>query len=118
MPAGLLVTVPSPPPVLETVSGKVAAKFAVTVMLWLSVIAHWFCAFTLGQPVQPVKTEPDAAVAVRRNVVPAGAVTEHTVPQLMALVTLCTVPCPVPVFWTVRVRALVNAIVSWTVSAR
>ena len=72
MPEGVLVTVPVPVPLRETVSGNcvtgvvvnaastLAAAFRVT--LQLPVPEH--------APVQPVNVEPEAAVAVRDTTVP------------------------------------------------
>jgi hypothetical protein len=54
-------------------------------------------------PLQPVKVEPDAAVAVNVTVVPALNVAEQVVPQLIPAGELVTEPEPEPVLVTVSV---------------
>ncbi len=53
-------------------------------------------------PDQPVKVEPDAALAVRVTAVPGLKLAEQVLPQLIPAGELVTVPEPVPAFCTVR----------------
>ena len=53
-------------------------------------------------PLQPVKVEPVAAVAVRVTGVLKLYEATHAVPQLMPVGALVTVPLPVPDLFTVR----------------
>ena len=55
-------------------------------------------------PLQPLKVEPVAGVAVRVTVLPLVKLTEHVVPQVIPAGELVTVPLPVPVLLTVSVR--------------
>ena len=72
IPAGALVTVPLPVPALPTVSVKVWAvcgvKVAVTVVAALMLTVH--VPVPVHAPVQPLKVEPAAGVAVNVTVVP------------------------------------------------
>ena len=52
-------------------------------------------------PLQPLKVEPEAGVAVMLTLVPWLNVDEHVLPQLMPAGVDVTVPAPVPVFVTV-----------------
>ena len=54
-------------------------------------------------PLQPSKTEPDAAVAVSATGLPVGNEALHVFPQLMPPGPL-TVPVPPPAFAIVRVE--------------
>ena len=69
IPAGLLVTVPAPAPALETVSAKVGAKVAVTVVAAETVTVQDPVPVQPPQ-VQPVKTEFALGVAVSVTTVP------------------------------------------------
>ncbi len=60
-------------------------------------------------PLQPVKVEPEAGVAVRVSVVPAGRPAEHLAPQSICATGLVTVPAPLPAFVTVSVN-----VAGWT----
>src|SRR5438093_79088 len=87
MPAGELVMVPVPGPDLLTVSVKdCCAKVAVTEVAALIVTVQGPVP-EQPPPLQPVKVEPAAGVAVRVRAVP-----------------LVTVPLPVPVLVTVRAK--------------
>ncbi len=104
MPEGVLVTVPVPVPLRETVSGNcvtgvvvnaastLAAAFRVT--LQLPVPEH--------APVQPVNVEPEVAVAVSVTLVPWLKLALQVAPQLMPAGVVATVPVPVPLRVTVR----------------
>jgi hypothetical protein len=73
MPAGMLVTVPLPVPVLlidKTCCTRSLVKFAVAVCPLLTLTAH--VPVPLHGPLQPVNVDPTAAVAVRVTAVPAA----------------------------------------------
>src|SRR5207249_5639438 len=55
-------------------------------------------------PVQPVKVEPAAGVAVNVTAVPLVKLAEQVTPQLIPTGALVTVPLPVPALLTVRVK--------------
>jgi hypothetical protein len=64
IPAGLLVTLPVPVPLLETVRAKLGSvKLAVTLCAWAIVTVH--VPVPVQAPLQPVKVEPVPAAAVR-----------------------------------------------------
>ena len=69
IPAGVLVTVPLPLPALLTVRVKVGVKVAVTVVAAVRVTLHAPVPVQ-PPPLQPVKTEPIAGVAVSVTTVP------------------------------------------------
>src|SRR5207245_6842887 len=94
IPAGLLVTVPAPVPALATLSGSVAAKVAVTVVAAESVIVH-VPVPEQPPPLQPVKAEPAAGLALRVTTVPLAKLAEQVAPQVMPAGPLVTVPAPV-----------------------
>jgi hypothetical protein len=112
IPEGVLVTVPEAPSFWTRVTvtvkvpgaGAVAAlKTAVMVRLDEIVVLHVPVPLQ-PPPLQPAKTDPEAAVAVRVTVVPFSNDREHVDPQLIPLGLLVTVPAPVPVFLIVRVE--------------
>ena len=70
MPAGLLATVPAPVPLGVTVSTKVGVKIAVTVVAAETVTVQG--PVPMHAPLQPVKAEPAAGVAVSVTTVPPG----------------------------------------------
>ena len=103
IPAGELVTVPLPLPVILTVRVAAAwrSKVAVTVVAALRV--------TVQEPVpeqppplQPVKLEPAAGATVRVTAVLLGKLAEQVAPQVIPAGELVTVPLPVPALLTVR----------------
>src|SRR5438093_1124763 len=101
MPDGLLVTVPLPTTV--TLNRKMRTKFAATLRAWF--IVTWQVPLPeQPPPLQPVKPEPEAAVAVSVTTVPSSKMAEQTPPQLIPAGLLVTVPVPEPVRVTVRVR--------------
>ncbi len=63
-------------------------------------------------PLQPVKVEPVAGAAVRVTTVPLGKLAEQLDPQVMPVGELVTVPLPVPVLLTVRVKVWAKAAVT------
>src|SRR5437016_2584324 len=103
MPAGLLVTVPAPAPALETVSTRAGVKVAVTVVAAESVTTQ-VPAPEQPPPLQPVKVEPAAGVAVSVTAVPLVKLAEQVAPQVIPAGALVTVPLPVPAGVTVRVK--------------
>src|SRR3990172_6519897 len=82
------------------------AKVAVTVVAALTGTVHAAWAPAHPPPLQPLKVEPGAGVAVRITDVPSrkGAdAAEQASSQRMAAGVETTVPCPVPLFCTVSV---------------
>ena len=55
-------------------------------------------------PLQPVKVEPAAGVAVNVTAVPLAKLAEQVAPQLIPTGELVTVPLPVPAGVTVRAK--------------
>jgi hypothetical protein len=98
MPAGELLTVPAPLPDLFTVRAKDwTTKPAVTVVAAFMVTTH-VPVPVHPPPVQPVKVDPAAGVAVSVTGVPLVYAAEQIEPQLMPAGLLETVPLPVPAF--------------------
>src|SRR6267142_1949453 len=104
MPAGALVTVPLPAPAVVTVSAnedcmKVAvteeAAFSVTVQVLMPV---------QPPPLQPLKVEPAAGVAVKVTAVPLANAAEHVAPHDRPAGALVTVPLPAPAFVSVSAK--------------
>jgi hypothetical protein len=103
MPAGELVTVPVPAPALETVSANDDwTKVAVTVVAAFRVTAQ-VPVPVQPPPLQPVKVEPAAGVAVKVTTVPDVKELEQVAPQEMPAGKLVTVPLPAPALDTVSV---------------
>ena len=104
IPTGALVTVPLPVPALLTVSVNVwSVNVAVTVVAAESVTVQAPVP-EHPPPLQPVKVEPAAGVAVNVTAVPLIKLAEHVAPQVMPAGELVTVPLPVPAGVTVRVK--------------
>src|SRR5213076_214342 len=104
MPAGALVTVPLPVPAGVTVRVKVCTvKVAVTVVAAERVTVQAPVPEQLP-PLQPVKVEPAAGVAVSVTAVPLVKLAEQVAPQLMPAGELVTVPLPVPTSLTVSAK--------------
>ena len=99
MPAGLLVTVPVPLPVFVTVKVYCGVNVAVTDLAALIVTLHVPVLF-VHAPDQPIKTEPESAVAVNVTAVPVSYVSAQSAPHAMPVGELVTVP--EPVFVTVK----------------
>ena len=96
------MTVPAPLPLLVTVSVYCGTKFAVTVVSAVTVTTHVPVLF-VHAPAQPVKREPDAAVAVNVTPVPMLYFSVQSVPHVMPVGELLTVPTPIPLLITVSV---------------
>src|SRR5436309_509193 len=104
MPAGALVTVPLPTPLELTVSVKDwIANVAVTVVAALGGTVH-VPVPEQPPPLQPLKIEPAAGVAVKVTEVPLANAAAQVVPQAMPAGALVTVPLPAPVLLTVSVK--------------
>jgi hypothetical protein len=105
IPAGELVTVPVPVPLLATVRVKgpgFAVKFALTDFAASMVTLH--APVPLQDPLQPANVEPESGAAVKFTTVPFAKLAEHVGPQEIPEGVLVTVPVPVPVLATVRVK--------------
>src|SRR5207253_1418283 len=100
IPAGALVTVPDPVPASLTVRAKVGVKVAVTAVAAETVTTH-VPAPLHPPPLQPVKAEPAAGLAVRVTAVPLAKLAEQIAPQLIPAGLLATVPAPAPAAETV-----------------
>ena len=101
MPAGLLVIVPLPVPLLLVVSAKLC-RLNVAVTDWAEVIETTQEPVPVHAPLQPANVEPAAAVAVSVTEVPLLKVAEQVAPQLMPAGELVTLPLPVPAFASVN----------------
>jgi hypothetical protein len=106
MPAGALVMVPVPAPVLLSVSvNDCSAKAAVT--LWAALMVTVQVPVPVQPPpVQPEKVEPAAGAAVSVTAVPLANEAEHVAPHEMPAGLLVTVPLPVPDLATVNVEVV------------
>ena len=103
IPAGELVTVPLPLPVLLTAKSNEGSKLAVTVLLASNVTVQLEVP-EQPPPDQPVKIEPGLATAVNIVTVPSKAADVQLEPQLiLADEVLVTIPEPAPLLFTVRV---------------
>src|SRR5436190_7987875 len=90
MPEGVLVTVPTPVPAVVTVRTKLGVNVAVTTVAAVRVTVH-VPVPVQAPPLQPVKTDPAAGVAVRVTVSLVSEA-EHVAPQSMLAGVLVTVP--------------------------
>ena len=116
IPAGELVTVPLPVPALLTVSAKLGRlKVAVTVVAAETVTTHDPVPEQLP-PLQPLKIEPAAGVAVSVTAVPLAKLAAQVAPQVMPAGALVTVPVPVPPFETVSAKVGVKVTVKASVA--
>src|ERR1043166_2290173 len=105
IPEGVLVTVPVPVPLLATVRVKgpgFAVKFALTDFAASIVTLH--APVPLQAPPQPANVEPESGAAVKLTTVPFAKLAEHVAPQEIPEGVLVTVPAPVPLLATVRVK--------------
>jgi hypothetical protein len=75
-------------------STRVLSNLAVTAVL--AVIVHVHAVVPLQAPPQPMKVEPEAAVAVRVTGAPMGSAVLQLLPHEMPAGVLVTVPAPVP----------------------
>src|SRR5207249_10883186 len=104
IPTGALVTVPLPVPAVLTVSAKLGTlKVAVTVVPAETVTTH-VPVPEQPPPLQPLKVEPAAGVAVSVTAVPLVKLAEQVVPQVIPTGVLVIVPLAVPAVVTVRVK--------------
>lgn len=102
IPAGLLVTVPDPVPVLCTTTrtgGSVKLNCAMTVALPFSVKVQ--PAERLQESYHASNVEPELGVAVSVTTVPVGKSAVQAVGQLMPAGLLVIMPAPTPVTCTV-----------------
>jgi hypothetical protein len=106
MPAGLLVTVPLPRPVLSTRSVAVPTFVNLAVQVVFCVTVTVPSAQSAG-PLHPSNLEPRFGVAVSLTTVPAVYDCEQSLPQVMSPGLLVTVPPPVPCLVTVSVALVV-----------
>ena len=106
IPAGELVTVPLLVPAMVTVSAKEACmKVAVTEVAAFIVTEH-VAVPEQPPPLQPVKVDPAAGVAVKVTTVPFPNEAEQVAPQEMPAGLLVTVPLPAPALETVIVEVV------------
>src|SRR5438445_3340336 len=106
IPAGALVTVPTPAPDLVTLSAKDdCMKVAVTEVAAFIVTLQ--VPVPVQPPLQPVKVEPAAGAAVKVTTVPVVKAVEHVAPQEIPAGLLVTVPLPAPALETVRAGPVV-----------
>ena len=70
IPAGVLVTVPLPVPALLTVRAKVGTSNVAVTVVAADIVTVQELAPEQPPPLQPVKIEPDAGVAVSVTAVP------------------------------------------------
>jgi hypothetical protein len=104
MPAGALETVPVPVPAVVIASVKgCRANVAVTAWAALMVTAQ-VPVPVQPPPLQPVKVDPAAGVAVKVTAVPLAKAAEQVAPQEMPAGALETVPVPAPAFVTASVK--------------
>ena len=96
MPAGLLVTVPLPRPVVLIVSMKVCrSKFAVTALTAV-IVTMQVPVRVQPPPLQPVTMERECARAVRVTTVSGAKSKAQVKPQSMPAGSLVIVPLPLP----------------------
>lgn len=110
IPEGVLVTVPVPLPVFATVRVKgptFALKFALTDFAASMVTLH--APVPVQAPLHPANVEPESGVAVRFTTTPLSKFAEHVEPQEIPAGELATIPVPVPLFETVRVKDVSGA---------
>src|SRR5215470_14553260 len=104
MPAGELVTVPLPVPLLFTLSAKDACmKVAVTEAAAFKVTTQ-VPVPVQPPPLQPVKVDPAAGAALSVMTVPDVNEVEQVAPQLIPAGVLVTVPTPAPALLTVSAK--------------
>ena len=101
IPAGELVTVPEPAPLLATVSVRSTRKVAVTVVSAFSATVQVLVP-EHPPPDQPAKTKPATGVALSVTDVPCANVNAQVVPQLIPEGFDVTVPEPLPAFAAVN----------------
>src|SRR5213594_3855074 len=92
------------------------AKVAVTVVASATVTTQE--SVPVQAPLQPVKTDPAAGVAVSVTTVPLTKLAVQVAPQSMPAGVLVTVPAPAPVLETVRTKVGVNVAVTAVAAVR
>jgi len=90
----VLGVMPLTPAALVKVAVTVCGAFTVTLQVPVPV----------QLPLQPLKDEPAAGVAVSVTPVPLANAAEHVTPQLMPAGELVTVPVPAPAVLTLSVK--------------
>jgi hypothetical protein len=104
IPAGALLTEPEPVPARVTFTGK-AAGMKVALTDWAEFMVTEQAPVPVQAPPQPANTEAaEVGVAVSATTVPWRYVSLQVAPQLIAPGELVTVPEPVPVLLTERVK--------------
>jgi len=104
MPVGALVTVPVPAPALVMASVK-GCRANVAVTDWAALIVTVQVPVPVQPPpLQPLKVEPVAGVAVKVTAVPLPKAEEQVVPQEIPAGALEIVPAPVPDLVKVSVK--------------
>jgi hypothetical protein len=86
----------------DSATVEVELKFALTDFAASMVTLH--APVPLHAPLQPANVEPESGVAVKLTTVPLAKFAEHVVPQEIPAGELATVPVPVPLFVSVRVK--------------
>ena len=111
MPAGAEVTVPSPVPVLVTISELLRANAAFTVVSLVTVSMQ--APVPTHEPLQPTNVDVPAAAAVKASVEPWSTVSVQVPGQLMPAGVEVTAPVPLPARLTVTAyRAVLNVAVT------
>src|SRR5262245_17189097 len=100
MPAGALLTLPLPVPLLLTESATDASNTAVTTAAPLTVTVQG--PVPAHAPPQPTQRELASGVALRDTTAPPGYVPEQLAPHVMPGGELSTRPFPSPIFITAR----------------
>jgi hypothetical protein len=106
IPLGEELTVPDPVPLLvrvrvEAVDVLMAAKVAVRLLAASTTRAQ--LPVPVQAPLQPVKAEPEAGVALRAMLIPDAKEALHVLPQSTPFGLEATVPLPVPALVTAAV---------------
>jgi hypothetical protein len=116
MPAGLLVTVPLPPPPLLNPDAMLIVRpypagFRpnVAVHVLLAVIVT-FPSKQSESPLQPANIEPEAGVEIRETMVPEEYTSEQSLPHVMPAGLLVTDPPPFPNFVKFRVNVAIGMV--------
>jgi len=105
---GVVFTVEGLPGASPIVTGEVPLlNVAVTVTAPLTVTVHVPVPGHPATPLQPANVDPSATVAVKTTTAPLAKLAEHVVGQLIPAGALVTVPVPVPVSCTLRVKLFV-----------
>ena len=103
IPVGLEVTVPEPVPAIVTASVFGGMRSKVAVQLRAASIVT-LPSVQSASPLHPANVEPDAGAGMSVTEVPSSYVSVQSLPQLIPVGLVVTVPEPVPVFDTVRVK--------------